>query len=140
MFEWFNTDITAKEIETSIRKLKTNESPGNDQLINGYFMNSATYLSRTNEPLKNAIPRHIPTSVVQINCINPNSQKRKQHSKIGFNWLFSSHLDDIYKNYTYMCERNTLSIVINYRGKYPWFLIVRYHSLSKCRKGGGVHF
>lgn len=45
MFEWFNTDITAKEIETSIRKLKTNESPGNDQLINGYFMNSATYLS-----------------------------------------------------------------------------------------------
>lgn len=79
MFEWFNTDITAKEIETSIRKLKTNESPGNDQLINGYFMNSATYLSRTNEPLKNAIPRHIPTSVVQINCINPNSQKRKQH-------------------------------------------------------------
>lgn len=45
MFEWFNTDITAKEIETSIRKLKTNESPGNDQLTNGYFMNSATYLS-----------------------------------------------------------------------------------------------
>lgn len=45
MFEWFKTDITAKEIETSIRKLKTNESPGNDQLINGYFMNSATYLS-----------------------------------------------------------------------------------------------
>lgn len=61
-------------------------------------------------------------------------------SKISFNWLFSSHLDDFNKNYTYMCERNTLSIVINYRGKYHWFLIVRYHSLSKCRKRGGVHF
>lgn len=50
-------------------------------------------------------------------------------SKISFNWLFSSHLDDFNKNYTYTCERNTLSIVINDSGKYPWFLIVRYHSL-----------
>lgn len=37
VFDCLDKEITAKEIEVCIHKLKTNKSAGNDQLINEYF-------------------------------------------------------------------------------------------------------